>query len=65
MKTFSIKTTDGNRYDFKEPACSEELVQRLVNSDSNVWLRIEDGSVTRRFYKPNIVCITIKEADDA
>ena len=65
MKTFSIKTTDGNRYDFKEPACSEELVQRFVNSDSNVWLRIEDGSVTRRFYKPNIVCITIKEADDA
>lgn len=65
MKTFSIKTTDGNRYDFKEPACSEELVQRFVNSDSNVWLRIEDGSVARLFYKPNIVCVTIKEAEDA
>ena len=65
MKTFSIKTTDGNRYDFKEPVCSEKLVQRFVNSDSKVWLRIEDGSVARLFYKPNVVCITIKEADDA
>ena len=65
MKTFSIKTTDGNRYDFKEPVCSEKLVQRFVNSDSKVWLRIEDGSVARLFYKPNIVCVTIKEAEDA
>ena len=65
MKTFSIKTTDGNRYDFKEPACSEELVQRFVDTGPIDWLGIEDGSVTRLFYKPNIVCITIKEADDA
>lgn len=65
MITYSIKTTDGNRYDFKEPACSGKLVQRFVNSDSNVWLRIEDGSVTRLFFKPNVVCITIKEVDDA
>ena len=65
MKTFSIKTTDGNRYDFKEPACSEELVQRFVTSGPIDWLEIRDGSVTRLFFKTNVVCITLKEVDDA
>ena len=65
MKIFSIKTTDGNRYDFKEPACSEELVQRFVNTGPIDWLGIQDGPVTRMFFKANVVCITVREVEDA
>ncbi|MBR3584472.1 MAG: hypothetical protein IKO00_00455 [Oscillospiraceae bacterium] len=63
MITYSIKTVDGNRYDFITDNIRSLLIElHIAGSD---WLKIQDRSVTRLFYKPNIVCITIKEADDA
>ena len=63
MITYSIKTVDGNRYDFITDNTSSLLIDlHIADSD---WVKIRDRSVTRLFYKPNIVCITIKEAEDA
>lgn len=63
MITYSIKTVDGNRYDFiADNIHSRPIELQITDSD---WLKIQDRSVTRLFYKPNIVCITIKEAEDA
>ena len=65
MITYSIKTVDGNRYDFI--FITDNINSLLIDlhiADSD-WIKIQDRSVTRLFYKPNIVCITIKEAEDA
>lgn len=58
-KTISIKTVDGNRFDFKHD--SKESPFKIEYD----WLVLKQGSVTRRFLISNIVCITEKEIDDA
>ena len=63
MITYSIKTVDGNRYDFITDNIHSLLIE--LHIADNDWLKIQDRSVARMFYKPNIVCITIKEAEDA
>lgn len=60
MKTISIKTADGNRYDYQDIELSDQLQNdTLLTSE---WIIIKDSGVTRMFYKPNVVCITIKDA---
>lgn len=57
---YSIKTTDGNRYDFEEE--NNLPVYEILNSSrKTVTIKAADGS-TRYFMKHNIVCITEKES---
>ena len=60
MNTLSIKTVDGNRYDFEVP---EDYVLN-IKTFRQEWMEIDQHGVKRMFYIPNIVCITIREADD-
>ena len=61
MNKLSIKTVDGNRYDFIVP----KNYSLNVNTYRQEWMEIEQHGVKRMFYVPNIVCITIKEESDA
>ena len=60
MEELSIKTVDGNRYDFLVGEKNQIPMETVGD-----WVTMKQNGITRMFYKPNIVCITIKEADDA
>lgn len=58
MKTISIKTVDGNRYEYNADTMSVPV---------DDWYIIKDDKTltTRWFYVPNIVSISVKpEAND-
>ena len=57
-KKISVKTVDGNRYDYVMP---NEVDYNLLSS----WLCFIDGPVRRFYYVPNIVSITETEIEDA
>lgn len=60
---FSVKTVDGNRYYFERECRSGgfwELSDDICDANRD-WIQIDDGGVTRLFWKNNIVCITRKE----
>lgn len=61
MNTLSVKTVDGNRYDFEVPKDYELTVKNYREE----WMEIKQHGVSRLFYIPNIVCITTREGDDA
>ena len=61
-KKVSIKTVDGNRYDF---VCSDDNIPEVVGDIGSEWLRIYGDNETRLFPINNIVLITIKGEDDA
>ena len=61
MKKISIKTVDGNRYEYIMGG--ECLAEALIELTKD-WLEIEDDGITRMFFRPNIVTITIKDAED-
>lgn len=60
-KQISIKTVDGNRYDFVRDESNWPFVKYSLDQD---WIKIEDGSTVRKFFRNNIVSITIKELTD-
>ena len=61
-KKVSIKTVDGNRYDF---VCSDDNIPEVVGDIGSEWLRIYGDNETRLFPINNIVLITIRGEDDA
>ena len=50
VKQISIKTVDGNRYDYKESA--------VMSWSSEDWLEIKEGNTKILFFMRNIVSIT-------
>ena len=60
-KQISIKTVDGNRYDFVRDESNCPFVKYSLDQD---WIKIEDGGTVRKFFRNNIVSITIKELTD-
>ena len=60
-KKISIKTVDGNRYDYIDHNDSSATPYRLYKKD---WCGVPDGSTTRWFYIPNIVSITETEIEN-
>ena len=63
MKKISIKTADGNRYDF-EQECS--VMDGNVINGLLKWVCVaQDTTTIRWFYVPNIVSITEREIDNA
>ena len=63
MKKISIKTADGNRYDF-EQECS--VMDGNVINGLLEWIGVtQDATTIRWFYVPNIVSITEREIDNA
>ena len=59
-KKISVKTVDGNRYDF----VNEDGVLSSVMEKGSLWYGVEQNSTTKWFYVPNIVSITEAEAED-
>lgn len=59
MKKCSIKTVDGNRYDF-----IREKNESLFVTDRD-WIVIQDNNITRMFLRENIVSVTIKVEEEA
>ena len=56
---YSIKTVDGNRYDFEQE--DKLLVYDILNSSRKTVTIEADNGTVRYFMKHNIVCITEKE----
>ena len=62
-KKISIKTVDGNRYDFEQ---EYSVMDGNVINGMLEWIGITQGTNTIRwFYLPNIVSITETETEDA
>lgn len=62
MKKVSIKTVDGNRYDY---LCDQDNFTESAGDDVGEWFSVIRDGVTRLFFKKNIVSITIRDADNA
>ena len=61
MRKISIKTVDGNRYDFVKDVEDWPFKMDTLSLD---WIKIEDNGVVRMFFRSNIVTITVKEIGD-
>lgn len=59
MKKISIKTVDGNRYDYLNGT-----VKTWETPDGWLCVKEKDSNTIKQFYIQNIVCITEKEIDD-
>ena len=59
MKKISIKTVDGNRFDF-----THDGPDQPYKIENNHWIVVKLDGVTRWFLIDNIVSITEKEVDD-
>lgn len=60
LKKISIKTADGNRYDFVRPEENFPFKCGDLNKD---WIKIEDEGITRMFYRQNIISIIIEDVE--
>lgn len=61
MKKISIKTVDGNRYDFVRDESNWPFNTGNIHQD---WIQIDEDGVKRLFFRQNIVSITIKDIDN-
>lgn len=61
MKKYSIKTTDGNRFDFKSDEDIFNPIEAVQNNARFITFTIDD--VTRTFNVDQIVSISEKEPD--
>lgn len=62
MRKVSIKTVDGNRFEYTRP----EGEKYLVETEDGEWISVTDAAsaTIRLFLKKNVVCITVKEVED-
>ena len=60
LKKISIKTADGNRYDFIRSEYNFPFRFEDLNKD---WIKVEEEGITRMFYRQNIISIMIEDVE--